>query len=144
MLISQDTKDAQLRLAIDRTRLANERTYAAWLRTGLAVAAGGIAVAHLVPEPSRDSLIALGLGAGFVLLGVGTLVYGAHQFAAMSRDLAVERPGRGRVAGRAAYALTALIGLLLLAVLVFLWSHQGRPRTPPASLTVGETPSLPP
>jgi uncharacterized membrane protein YidH (DUF202 family) len=50
-------------LAYDRTHLANERTYAAWLRTGLSVAAGGIAVAHLVPEPSRDSLMALGLGA---------------------------------------------------------------------------------
>lgn len=32
-----------------------------------------------------------------------------------------------RATPAAAYALTAIIAALLLAVLLFLWSHQGRP-----------------
>ena len=81
-----DVRDA---LACDRTRLANASTCAAWLRPGLSVAAGGIAVAHLVPEPARDS--------GW-------------------RSPAPTRAVRGR---------TGLIGVLLLAVLRFLWTHRG-------------------
>lgn len=81
-------KDAQLRLAYDRTHLANERTYAAWLMTGLAVAAGGIAVAHLVPEPSQDSKSALVLGASFVLLRAAVMIVGARQLARMAHALA--------------------------------------------------------
>jgi putative membrane protein len=124
-------KDAQLRLAYDRTHLANERTFAAWLRTGLSVAAGGIAVAHLVPEPSRNSLVALALGAAFVLLGVGILVYGARRYArsaaALNRDSGAPSP----VAPRAVYLLASCISILLLAVLLFLWTHQGRTPTDP-------------
>lgn len=36
--------------ALDRTVLANERTYAAWLRTGLAALAGGIAIEKFMVE----------------------------------------------------------------------------------------------
>ena len=34
-----------------RFTLANERTLLAWLRTGLAVVAGGVAVATYAPDP---------------------------------------------------------------------------------------------
>lgn len=132
--------EVQQRLAFDRTHLANERTYAAWLRTGLSVAAGGIAVAHLVPEPSRDSLVSLGLGAAFVVLGVGVMTYGARQFARVTWALAAESGRPAPVAPRATYALTALVGALLTAVLLFLWSHQGRPsvRATAAAAVQGE------
>jgi putative membrane protein len=119
-------QDVQLRLAYDRTHLANERTFAAWLRTGLSVSAGGIAVAHLVPEPSRNSLVALALGATFVLLGVGILVYGARQFAQTSATLRRDSGASSPVTPRVVYLLTSCISLLLLAVLLFLWTHQGR------------------
>jgi putative membrane protein len=118
--------EAQLRLAYDRTRLANERTYAAWLRTGLSVAAGGIAVAHLVPEPARNSRVALLLGALFVGLGVVVMSYGARHFARVSRALAEESGRPSREPARLIYPLTGAVGALLLAVLYFLWSHQGR------------------
>lgn len=120
-------------LAYDRTHLANERTFAAWLRTGLSVAAGGIAVAHLVPEPARDSWIALLLGAAFVLLGVGVIAYGAHEFARVAGELGRDsgRPSPARPG--ALYALTAVVAVLLLAVLLFLWSHRGTVRADAAS-----------
>lgn len=125
-------------LAYDRTHLANERTFAAWLRTGLSVAAGGIAVAHLVPEPARDSWIALLLGAAFVLLGVGVIAYGAHQFARVAGELGRDsgRPSPARPG--ALYALTAVVAVLLLAVLLFLWSHRGTVRAGAASGSVPE------
>lgn len=128
--------EVQQRLAYDRTLLASERTFAAWLRTGLSVAAGGIAVAHLVPEPSRDSTLALALGACFVLLGVGVMAHGARQFVALSARLAGESGEAPTLAPRVAYLLTLGVGALLLAVLLFLWSHQGRarPATPPPSI----------
>ena len=117
-----DVRDA---LAYDRTHLANERTFAAWLRTGLAVAAGGIAVAHLVPEPARDAWVALLLGAAFVLLGVAVIAYGARQFARVAAELGRDSGRSSPAPTRAVYGLTAVLGLLLLAVLLFLWSHQG-------------------
>lgn len=127
------TTEVQLRLAYDRTHLANGRTFAAWLRTGLSVAAGGIAVAHLVPEPARNSLVALVLGAAFVLLGVGVMAYGARQYALASASMARESCATHPMSSRAAFALTAGISVLLLLVLLFLWTHQGRPPAPPAA-----------
>jgi putative membrane protein len=115
-------------LAYDRTHLANERTFAAWLRTGLSVAAGGIAVAHLVPEPARDSWMALLLGAAFVLLGVGVIAYGAHEFARVAGELGRDSGRRSPARPGALYALTAVVAVLLLAVLLFLWSHRGTVR----------------
>lgn len=120
-----DVRDA---LAYDRTHLANERTFAAWLRTGLSVAAGGIAVAHLVPEPARNSWVALLLGAAFVLLGVAVIAYGAREFARISAELARDSGRRSPAPTRTVYGLTGLVGVLLLAVLLFLWTHRGTVR----------------
>lgn len=97
------------------------------------MAAGGIAVAHLVPEPSRDSVAALALGAAFVLLGVGVMAYGARQFSRITRQLAAGSGEPALVSTRGPYVLTAAVALLLLAVLWFLWTHQGRPLAQPAS-----------
>lgn len=49
-----------------RFTLANERTFLAWIRTALALAAGGLAVVHLMPdlwgrEPLGISLMGLSL-----------------------------------------------------------------------------------
>lgn len=74
------------------TGRTNERTFAPWLRTGLTRAADGIAVAHPVPEPARDSWMALLLGAAFVLRGVAVIACGARQIARVAAAL-------GRVSG---------------------------------------------
>ena len=120
--------DVQRQLAYDRTHLANERTFAAWLRTGLSIAAGGIAVAHVVPEPARDSWVALLLGATFVVLGIAVIGHGAREFTRVSAELQRESGRQSPAPGRSVYALTTLVGVLLLAVLLFLWSHRGMVR----------------
>ncbi|MFG2192393.1 YidH family protein [Streptomyces sp. NPDC048639] len=52
-----------------RFSLANERTFLAWLRTSLALLAGGFAVAQFLPDLHRSLRVALAL----VLLAVGAL-----------------------------------------------------------------------
>ena len=131
-----DTRDA---LAYDRTHLANERTFAAWLRTGLSVAAGGIAAAHVVPEPARDSWMALLLGMAFVLLGIAVITYGAREFARVAGALARDSGRRSPAPTRAVYGLTGLVAVLLLAVLLFLWSHRGTVRAEAARTGASDT-----
>lgn len=112
------------RLAFERNHLANERTFAAWLRTGLSVAAGGIAVGHLVPAPERESGLALTLGAAFVLVGIVLIGYGARHFTKVSEELGRDTGRASAAPARAVYGLTALVAVLLLALLLFLWSPR--------------------
>src|SRR4051794_41829362 len=55
-----------------RFTLANERTLLAWLRTGLALAAGGVAVATYAPDlGARWGSAAVAPGLVLIRLGVG-------------------------------------------------------------------------
>ena len=44
-----------------RFTLANERTFLAWIRTSLAIAAGGLGVVHLLPEFGGREVLGIGL-----------------------------------------------------------------------------------
>lgn len=44
-----------------RFTLANERTFLAWIRTALALAAGGLGVLHLIPDVLGSSALGLAL-----------------------------------------------------------------------------------
>lgn len=44
-----------------RFTLANERTFLAWIRTALALVAGGLAAIHLLPESASSTFLALSL-----------------------------------------------------------------------------------
>ena len=107
-----------------RTHLADEGTFAARRRTGPSFGAGGIAVAQVVPEPARDSGVVLLPDAAFVLLGVAVVAYGARQFARVAGELGRGSRRRGPAGPGVVYALTGVIAVLLLAVLLFLWSHR--------------------
>ena len=64
-----------------RFTLANERTLLAWLRTALALVAGGVAVATYAPDLGArwaSSAVALAL----VLIGLGTTVAGYRRWGA--------------------------------------------------------------
>jgi putative membrane protein len=74
-----------------RFTLANERTLLAWLRTGLALVAGGVAVATYAPDLGvrwGSAAVALGL----VVIGLGTSLAGYRRWRANEDAIATGRP----------------------------------------------------
>jgi putative membrane protein len=114
-----EEEDPRQRLAYDRTLLANERTFAAWIRTGLSVAAVGLAAGQLLPEAAGRRRYVAALGVLLVVAGIGIMAFGAWRFAAVGRDLAGAGSPHAR-APTAIYALTALVALLLAGLLLAL------------------------
>lgn len=113
-------RDVQRWLAYERNHLANERTYAAWLRTGLSLAAVGLAVAHFLPEEMRTPVLSITVGTGFVIAGLALIVFGAWRYERTHRELSEASGERTRiVAPRVVYVVTLLVAALLLSVLLF-------------------------
>ncbi|MEK7352904.1 MAG: DUF202 domain-containing protein [Chloroflexota bacterium] len=69
-------------LAADRTVLANERTFMAYIRTALALAAGGGTLIHFFDS----ALIRIG-GALLIVLAAGILVWGIRRYIYYQRSL---------------------------------------------------------
>jgi putative membrane protein len=107
--------------ATRRTRLANERTYLAWLRTGLTALAVALGVSKIVPgvsdvEPLPFQLV----GAGFAVLAVVIVAYGAWRFQRVEEALQAGRFAPLRAVSAIAIAAgTAVLGVATL-VLVFI------------------------
>jgi putative membrane protein len=97
-----------------RFTLANERTLLAWLRTGLALVAGGVAVAQFAPDLGvrwGSAAVAVAL----VLTGLGAAVGGYVRWRRNERAIAADRPLEP---GRVLPALVAAVAAVLVAVTV--------------------------
>lgn len=70
----------------ERFTLASERTFLAWMRTSLALMAGGIAMIHLVPEFST-SWVRLTLGTALMVLAVIAAIGGLTRWLQVQRAL---------------------------------------------------------
>ncbi|TSD99836.1 DUF202 domain-containing protein [Skermania sp. ID1734] len=70
--------------SVARDHLANERTYLAWLRTGISVAAVGVAVAKFAPNRGANALVA---GLILVIAGILVAAYGAVHYRTVERHL---------------------------------------------------------
>jgi putative membrane protein len=74
-----------------RFTLANERTLLAWLRTGLALVAGGVAVATYAPDlGARWGSAAVSLA--LVLIGLGVSLAGYRRWSANEAAIRVGEP----------------------------------------------------
>ena len=97
-----------------RFTLANERTLLAWLRTGLALVAGGIAVATYAPNLGvRWGSTALALV--LVLVGLGAALGG---YARWRANEAAIRAGRPLPDNRVAGVLVAVVAAVVVIALV--------------------------
>jgi putative membrane protein len=100
-----------------RFSLANERTFLAWIRTALALNAGGLAVAGLLPQFAGWGREFLALA----LIGLGTVVSAAsvsrwvHNEEAMRTDAPLP-PTRLPVVLAFGVMATTIVGLALLLV----------------------------
>ena len=97
-----------------RFSLANERTLLAWLRTALALIAGGVAMTQFVPDlgfPAGGPIVSIGL----LLAGGVTAVGGYRRYARNEQAIAADQP---LPASSAATWVTALVGLLVVVLLV--------------------------
>lgn len=99
-----------------RFTLANERTLLAWLRTGLALVAGGVAVATYAPDLGVEwgsAAVALAL----VATGLGAALAGHRRWRANERAIAAGRPlpASHLVAGvtAAVAAVVVVVGVLV-------------------------------
>ncbi|MGY1783864.1 YidH family protein [Geodermatophilus sp. SYSU D00698] len=99
-----------------RFTLANERTLLAWLRTGLALVAGGVAVAAYVPRLGA-SWGGGAVGLALVATGLGTALAGYGRWRRNERAIATDAPLR---AGPEVPALVALVTAVVLLVAVLL------------------------
>ncbi|MEV0947262.1 DUF202 domain-containing protein [Rhodococcus sp. NPDC049939] len=70
--------------SVARDHLANERTYLAWLRTGMSVAAVGVAVAKFAPDRGGHAV-----ASGLILVVAGLLVsaYGTFRYRSVGRQI---------------------------------------------------------
>jgi putative membrane protein len=99
-----------------RFTLANERTLLAWLRTGLALVAGGVAVASYVPGLGA-SWGGGAVGLALVATGLGTALAGYRRWRRNERAIAAGAPLPG---GPEVPALVALVTAVVLLVTVLL------------------------
>lgn len=99
-----------------RFSLANERTFLAWIRTGLALVGGGLAVAAFVPE-MRWPYVREGIAIALLLLGAAVALRAVDHWARCERAMRLGRPlPRSRFPG--ILALVVGIGAIALLVLV--------------------------
>lgn len=97
-----------------RFTLANERTFLAWIRTALALAAGGLGVLSLLPEFAGDEVL------GVLLLGVA-FVTAATAYRRWARNEQAIRLGQPLPASSLPLFMaigTALVPLVVVALVI--------------------------
>ena len=100
--------------------LANERTFLAWLRSGLALVAGGVALDQFV-KVSNGTVLVRSLAIAFIALGAIVALVGTLRWNQVESSMREGRPmPRSRVPiylGVGFVVLAVAIGLVLLLTL---------------------------
>ena len=100
-----------------RTHLANERTFLAWLRTGLALLAGAVALASLVrdfgPRPMRLTVTALLMTLSLTVT-VGAYVRWDRAERAIRQKLPLPMDPMPRIMIGGAAVITAAVAVLIM------------------------------
>jgi putative membrane protein len=106
-----------------RFSLANERTFLAWIRTGLALIGGGLAIAAFVSQ-LRFPYLREGTSLTLLVLGAVIALRAVDHWARSERAMRVDAPlPRSRFP--AFLALTIAAGAILLAILILVSGGRG-------------------
>jgi putative membrane protein len=100
-----------------RFSLANERTFLAWVRTGLALVGGGLAVAAFIP-PLRWPYVREGIAIALLVLGAAVSLRAVDHWARSERAMRLGNPlPASRFPAILALVIGAgAVGLLLIVV----------------------------
>lgn len=101
-----------------RFTLANERTFLAWIRTALALIAGGLAVFQFIPEFNLRGGREI-LGAALIVLGtvlaIGSIMRWSSAEEAMRQDQPIPATRLPVVLATGVMVVTVMVALLLVA-----------------------------
>ncbi|SES37234.1 YidH family protein [Actinokineospora terrae] len=97
-----------------RFTLANERTFLAWVRTALALVAGGVAVWQYLPDMGLPALRS-GIGIALVLLGTVLAALSHHRWRVTQRAM---RSGEPLPAGLQVPLVAIGVSVVATAVLI--------------------------
>src|SRR5690606_18376451 len=100
-----------------RFTLANERTFLAWIRTSLALIAGGLAVLQLVPElgfPGGREILGATLIALGTALSVGSMIRWATAEEAIRQDKPIPATRLPVFLASGVVLITAIVWLLVI------------------------------
>ncbi|MFD4196367.1 YidH family protein [Amycolatopsis thermoflava] len=100
-----------------RFTLANERTFLAWLRTALALIAGAVALAQLVPSFSVAG-VRTGLAVLLAVAGTVLAAFAYRRWARVQRAMRQERPLPMDWLPAATGTIAALAGLVVVVVVL--------------------------
>ena len=100
-----------------RYSLANERTFLAWIRTSLALLAGALAVAHLLPAVTVGGA-GSGLGLLLAVAGLLTAVLAFRRWRANERAMRNQQPLPRSPVLAVVAGVVAAIGALVLALVL--------------------------
>jgi len=116
--MAQDEEPDQLDY---RFTMANERTFLAWIRTALALLAGGVALDQLTPDLAPAAVRA-GLA---VALALGGAVLGIASYRRWERTERAMRAGEPLPTGRIMLVLTVCVALaaVVFSVLIIGWAR---------------------
>jgi putative membrane protein len=100
-----------------RMTLAAERTYLAYVRTGLALTAGGVAVAGALPHAGAEGL-RRGLGIALVVIGGAVFATARRRWTAVTRAMQHGEPLPPPRLGLAVSVLLVLAAAAAVAVVI--------------------------
>jgi putative membrane protein len=100
-----------------QAELANERTYLAWLRTGLALVAAGVAAERVLPAEGIIWARQL-IGVTLILAGVVTAALARPRWRNVDRALRAGRPIPHPILGYMVAAVVVVTGLAAIVLLL--------------------------
>jgi uncharacterized membrane protein YidH (DUF202 family) len=109
--------DISLHLALERTRMASERTLFSLVRTGFAIAGGGVLIIKILAAGAWASWLTMLLSMIFITVGFALIFIALHRYHQVAGKIK-KHDGINPIPSRLITALIILLQLALVAVVV--------------------------